>query len=366
MSTFTDTTEALGVAIAANQPVILWGAPGQGKTSAIQAIADQQGRLLRTVLASIREPSDFAGLPDIVDGRTRLIAPDWAYDLEEAKNGILFLDEVSTAPLATQAALLRPVCERVVGNVPLPKDTAVVAAANPTSQAADGWDLSMPMANRFTHLDWQLPATVVRDGFTIGWPEIQIPTADEAAVEREVRQALLLVAAFVDARPDMATRTPDVVTADTMAYPTPRSWEAAATLYGFATAAGVSANARRLLMVGTVGQGATGEFLTYVSELDLPNPEEVMAAPDKWEVPARRDRVYAVGASVLSVVQQDLTEKRWKMVGGVVARIATEGQSDVAVALGRRWIAMREKDTWLPDPATLRVLAPTFREAKIF
>ena len=54
---------ALTVAVAAKVPVLLWGAPGTGKTSAIRALAAAAGLPCETVIASIREPSDFAGLP---------------------------------------------------------------------------------------------------------------------------------------------------------------------------------------------------------------------------------------------------------------------------------------------------------------
>ena len=47
-------------------------------------------------------------------------------------------------------ALLRVVLERTVGDLTLPHDVAIVAAANPPEQAADGWDLSPPLANRST------------------------------------------------------------------------------------------------------------------------------------------------------------------------------------------------------------------------
>ncbi len=134
--------EALGVAVAARVPVLLWGAPGTGKTSAIRAMAHAMDLPCETVIASIREPSDFAGLPIVVGDVVRFAPPAWARRLAEAGHGLLFLDELSTAPPAVQAALLRVVLERAVGDLTLPDEVAVVAAANPPEQAADGWDLS--------------------------------------------------------------------------------------------------------------------------------------------------------------------------------------------------------------------------------
>src|SRR3974377_1829443 len=135
--------EALGVAVAAGVPVLLWGAPGTGKTSAIRGMAQAMDLPCETVIASIREPSDFAGLPIVVGGQTVQFAPPaWARRLAEAGHGLLFLDERATPPPAWQASLLGVVLERAVGDLTLPEEVAVVAAANPPEQAADGWDLS--------------------------------------------------------------------------------------------------------------------------------------------------------------------------------------------------------------------------------
>src|ERR1019366_124554 len=46
--------EALGVAVAAGVPVLLWGAPGTGKTSVVRALAEGAGLPCETVIASIR------------------------------------------------------------------------------------------------------------------------------------------------------------------------------------------------------------------------------------------------------------------------------------------------------------------------
>src|SRR5471032_1159459 len=146
-------SEALAIAISAGVPVLLWGSPGTGKTSAVVALADAIGWPCEVVVGSIREPTDFGGLPVVVDGGVKLAPPAWAQRLVEAGHGLLFLDELTTAPPAVQAAMLRVVLERVVGDIKLPAAVRVVAAANPPEQAADGWELAPPLANRLVHLE---------------------------------------------------------------------------------------------------------------------------------------------------------------------------------------------------------------------
>ena len=157
MSPHNPAVEALGIAVAARVPVLLWGAPGTGKTSAIRAMAQTMGMPCETVIASIREPSDFAGLPIVVGDGVRFAPPAWARRLAETGHGLLFLDELSTAPLAVQAALLRVVLERVVGDLTLPDAVAVVAAANPPEQAAGrpaGGSSAKPPTLRPTSPPW--------------------------------------------------------------------------------------------------------------------------------------------------------------------------------------------------------------------
>nr|MDT0666321.1 AAA family ATPase [Micromonospora sp. DSM 115978] len=86
--------EALMLAVAADLPVLLWGEPGIGKTSAITQLAETLALPLTTVIASVHEPSDFAGLPVVgddpaVQGVPRA-PPDWAVRLEREGRGLLF------------------------------------------------------------------------------------------------------------------------------------------------------------------------------------------------------------------------------------------------------------------------------------
>jgi hypothetical protein len=367
MSTFSDTTAALAICLTARQPVVLWGDPGEGKTASIENIAKTQGKLLETVIASIREPADFAGLPNVVDGRTVMVPPDWALNVAEHDgDAMIFLDEISTAPPATQAALLRPVVSNVVGSLHIGNNVSWVMAANPPESAADGWDLAIPMANRLTHLDWDLPADVVSDGFSgLGWPEIEVPVPDQKTLDKSIAEAKLLVGAFLNARPDWKSRMPQESSEAGRAWPSPRSWENAGILYGYANAAGVPKTVRRMLVGGTVGDAACGEFLVYIDELDLPDPEAVLADPAHWEVPTRTDKVYAVGASVLAAVQQNMTNKRWHAVGDVMERMVAADKADAAVAMGRKWMQIRPSSKVMPNKSNLQSLIPVLERAKI-
>ncbi|MBO0687648.1 MAG: MoxR family ATPase, partial [Candidatus Dormibacteraeota bacterium] len=253
--------EALGIAVAAREPVLLWGGPGTGKSSAVRDLAAAVDWPCEVVIASIREPSDFAGLPVVADGGVRFAPPRWAQRLAKAGRGVLFLDEISTAPPAVQAALLRVVLERVVGDLELPQEVAVVAAANPPEQAADGWDLSAPLANRFCHLDWSSDASTFAEGLTAGWPQAPIPHLPGDWRTRQ-SSARGLVAAFVGVRPNLVLDMPKEAGAAGQAWPSPRTWDMAARLWTACDQCGASDAARRALVTGAVGTGAGIEFVT--------------------------------------------------------------------------------------------------------
>jgi len=351
--------EALTVAVAARVPVLLWGAPGTGKTSTIRAMAGAMRVPCETVIASIREPSDFAGLPIVVGDGVRFAPPAWARRLAEAGRGLLFLDELSTAPPAVQAALLRVVLERVVGDLPLPPGVAVVAAANPPEQAADGWDLSAPLANRLCHLDWGISPQAVADGLAGGWDPPRVPDLADGW-EAEELLARGLVAAFLRVRPALACVPPADAASAGRGWPSPRTWEMAARLWAAAGAAGAGEEARSALVRGAVGDGAAAEFLAWLLEMDLPDPEEVLTDPASFTLPGRGDRAYAALAAVTAAVTGNLTPERWA-AGWQVLGAAADMAPDIAAAAARALAAHRPDGA--PVPAEARLFAPVLRDA---
>ncbi len=366
--------DALSTAVAANLPVILWGAPGTGKTSAVLAMGRRLGLPVEVVVGSIREPSDFAGLPMLRDGRTWFAPPRWAERLAASGHGILFLDELTTAPPAVQAAMLRVVLERTVGDLTLPGQVRIVAAANPPEQAADGWDLSAPLANRLIHLDWQITAASVTEGFTTGFappdrppfssaghpapgltksPEFESnrwPWDGCAPDKGSVGRAKALVGAFLRVRPELVLAVPD---GPARAWPSPRTWELAATALactsGTACTAGTEAAAQRVraeLVVGAVGEAAGYELLSWIRDLDLPDPETLLTDPAA-PLPERVDRMHAVLGSVVAHVMADGGTESWQRAWTLIGRVADRAP-DVAASAARSLAACRPSGAVLP------------------
>lgn len=356
-------TEALALAIAGRVPVLLWGAPGTGKTTAVRGIAERAGLVCETVIASIREPSDFAGLPVVVGGEggagVDFAPPAWARRLAGAGAGVLFLDELSTAPPAVQAALLRVVLERTVGDLDLPAGIAVVAAANPPEQAASGWELSAPLANRFCHLDWPVDGRAVADGLASGWP---VPPAPDLPTDwqRWVPVARSWVGGFLRVRPMLALAVPEDPAGAGRAWPSPRSWDMAATLIALGVAAGSDQLVVSLLVRGAVGAGPGVELLSWLAEADLPDPEKVLADPASFVLPDRGDRAFAALSAVAAAVAAEVTPERWRR-GWAVFGKAAETAADVAAAACRPLVDCRPPGE--PIPPEVHDFAPILRDA---
>jgi hypothetical protein len=251
------------------------------------------------------------------------------------------------------------VLERAVGDLTLPDEVAVVAAANPPEQAADGWDLSAPLANRLCHLDWQTDPRAVADGLAGGWAAPVVP-ALPAGWQAEELLSRGLVAAFLHVRPALACAPPSDAASAGRGWPSPRTWEMAARLMAAAVAAGRSDEARSALVRGAVGDGAGVEFLAWLIEMDLPDPEEVLADPGSFRLPERGDLAYAALAAVAAAVAADPTPERWT-AGWQVLGLAADAAPDVAAVAARVLARCRPDGAALPPE--IKLFAPVLRDA---
>ncbi len=319
-------------------PPLIWGDPGIGKSARMQQLAEALGLPLEVVIAAIRMPEDFGGLPVPENGSVKRIPDAWFYRLKEAGRGIVFFDEISCSSPATQAALLRVILEGEVGDESLPGAVKIVAAANPPDTAAGGWELAVPLANRFWHTEWAEDS----EAFIawLGGARVKanvVPTIDRDAWNREYAISRSILAAFIRVQP--ASLLEDVRKIEgrfPMAYATPRTWECTARLHATARVIG-EPELLLPLATGAVGEPQALVYASYVREMDLPDPEALLADPQSWTPDASRlDRVFATLLAVAHVAVarsngKPVAKKRWQAAWQVIDRALDLGTDIVAV-----------------------------------
>jgi len=130
--------------------LMLWGAPGIGKSSLVAQVAEKKQLSLIDVRISQLAPTDLRGLPVVNEDRSSWIPPEF---LPKDGRGILFLDEINMAPPAIQGIAQQLILDRKVGNYVLPEGWFIWGAGNRKEDFASVFDMPAPLANRFMHLE---------------------------------------------------------------------------------------------------------------------------------------------------------------------------------------------------------------------
>jgi hypothetical protein len=232
-----------------------------------------------------------------------------------------------------------------VGALRLPPGIRIVAAANPRASAADGWELSAPLANRFVHLQWGFDHDVVVRGLGGTWPRAALPRLDAGRLPDAVALARRAVCGLLSTRPALVHQLPTSETRRGGPWPSPRSWEMTLRLLAFGTAAGASRDALSMLVRGTVGDGPGLELLAALDRLDLPDPEDLLADPASAVLPERGDLRQAVLDGVVEAVRRRPERSRWEAAWTVLARALDTGAPDLVVVPAST-LAQLRRDGW--------------------
>lgn len=358
-TTYEELLAAVGVCVATRIPFLLWGDPGAGKTAVIES-ATRSGWHVETLICSHYEPSDFAGLPVVSGAGTVTLAPPaWAMRVaEHVGPSIVFFDEWTTAAPAVQAAALRPLTHGEVGMLRLPARVSFGAAANPADVAAAGWELAAPTANRFVHLEWEMPLEIFTESIVTGeWPLLPVPPLPPG-FDSVLASARAQVAGFLRARGGQLSAMPKDAASRGRAFPTPRTWDYTARLVALSRALSLATGVQRLLVNGAIGASTGHEFLAWVAALDLPDPEELLAGARRSHFAGLRpDRVHIALQSVLAAVVSQPSAERWTAAVEVCVVAAAEVGVDPAVPVVRALLRGELRPPGADLPAGIAVFA---------
>ena len=267
--------EFLGAKEGSHTPVMLWGPPGVGKSQIVAQVAKKNGAPMIDIRLSQMEPSDLRGIPYRDGNRVEWAVPSMLPDeSRHGKSGILFLDEITSAPPAVSAAAYQLILDRRLGEYLLPQGWAIFAAGNRMGDRGVTYLMPSPLANRFSH--FELEANL----------EDWVSWAYRSGIDERL-------VGFLRFRPELLfefdpARNP-------VAFATPRSWE-------FANRALAKFDRTNLLLPALqscVGPAAGLEMHAFVENLEKMPDLDAILRGENVAVPEEIDIQYATASALV-------------------------------------------------------------------
>lgn len=292
-------------------PLMVWGAPGLGKSTIIRKVAEEFGIGFIDVRLAQREPVDVRGLP--VPDRERKCV-DWLVSGEWPREGkgILLFDELTAADRSLQVAAYELILDRRLGDLyKVPDGWYICAAGNRVDDAAVAATMSSALANRFMHVELA--------GDVEAWAAW--------AVRNNVHPAVI---GFLRFRPECLLRQENENLE--RGWPTPRSWERVSVMLRIIPDARENETLLRKVVYGLVGNRAGVEFVEYFKlNAEFEDVRRMMLDDSiPVSIPAKIDRKYAFCAGLAYFVWRGKTEEEKRDLLNGFYRISQKLTSDFA------------------------------------
>ena len=267
-------------------PVFVWGSPGIGKSSIVKKIAMDKGLEFVDLRLSLLDPTDLKGIPFFDKDNHEAV---WASPNFLPKNpnskGILFLDEINTAPPSVQASAYQLVLDRKVGDYKLPDGWSIVAAGNNESDRGVVYRMPPPLANRFVHLsmevsfeDWKI------------W-----------AYENEIDSTIIAFLHY-----DSSKLFEFDPAKNEKSFPTPRSWEYVNRILS----SGIESSLFLETISGAVGKQSATAFVSFRKVMDrLPDINALLDGTE-IEVEHNSQVLFALVAGIVSNLKSNSAKSR--------------------------------------------------------
>jgi len=331
--------EFLGARKGYHTPVMLWGPPGVGKSDMVSQVAERHSTPVIDIRLSQMEPSDLRGIPfrvgDTVEWAIPAMLPD---NSRHGSEGLLFLDEITSAPPSVSAAAYQLILDRRLGNYQVPPGWAIFAAGNRQGDRGVTYTMPAPLANRFSHFEVD---TNVDDW--VAW-----------AYANGIDERII---AFLRFRPDLLFDFDPAH--NPVAFPSPRSWEFAHRgLRKFADHGELLLGA----LQACVGPAAGVELNAFITSLEqMPDLEAIIRGEDV-PAPQEIDLQYAVASALVGhAIRVRNTPEASRVHGNILQYARRFPQREMGVmmvsdmhrAIGQDLFEVPQFSDWANDIADL-------------
>ena len=290
-------------------PLMVWGAPGLGKSTIIKEIAKEFGIGFIDVRLAQREPVDVRGLP--VPDRERKCV-DWMVSGEWPREGrgILLFDELTAADRSLQVAAYELILDRRLGELyKVPDGWYICAAGNRVDDSAVATTMSSALANRFMHVE-------------LGE---DVEAWSSWALLHGIHPSVI---GFLRYKPECLFRQENENLE--RGWPTPRAWERVSVMLNILPQN--EEDLIRKVVYGIVGNRAGVEFMEFhLLNIGFDDIKKMMLNPHaEINIPQKVDRKYALCAAMSYYVWRGQSESEGKDLLDGFFRISLKLTSDFA------------------------------------
>lgn len=270
------------IALALNDSIMLWGAPGVGKSQSVQQwnqekVEEYNQRIANgenvkpwdphvyDIRLALCEPVDIVGVPTIVDdGHGNKItvwatADRWPKDDGKYSGHTVIIDEINQGSSACMNASFQIIQDHAINNYKFPENTIIIAAGNQSAYNSTVTEFSIPLSNRFSHFN-------IKSDFE-GWMNYRMNNGGNLDVMTFLKTqdpGLLFDTKTLEDR--IGDSLDNVMFTDIVI--TPRSWEVVEKLLslpeGTKENGGFTMAEKRAYATGRLGGGITSKLFKFI------------------------------------------------------------------------------------------------------
>lgn len=279
-------SQAIKHAMLANRPVMVWSAPGIGKSELIAQIGEEMRYLVNDNLRGSHTLPEDLRVPKISgeNGQDEYLKWFICQELAECHASdtprIIFIDELSAAAPSVQAIFYQLLGDKKTPDGrKLGDHVYIIGAGNRESDGAIAYKMPTALKTRLIHITMEVDC-----GDWVDWAN----THDIDPV----------VIAFIRSRPELLQVFSNQ-SKNEQTFPCPRTWKYVSDLVTVGGGKGTNPEVEHAMIVGTVGEGAAVEFSAYLRLYrNLPDIDAILANPKGVRVPKDASELYALSAMV--------------------------------------------------------------------